>query len=46
MKIIELIREGKEDVEDYYYRYVNKAFTEISWKNKITTYWQTLQRVI
>ncbi|MDC1471946.1 ATP-binding protein [Flavobacteriaceae bacterium] len=34
VKIIELIREGKEEVQDYYYRYVNKAFTELVGKTK------------
>ena len=34
VKIIELIREGNEDIEDYYYRYVNKAFTKLVGKTK------------
>jgi PAS domain S-box-containing protein len=34
VKIIELIKEGNEDVKDYYYRYVNKSFTELVGKTK------------
>ena len=34
VKIIELIKEGNEDVKDYYYRYVNKSFTGLVGKTK------------